>query len=106
MIPSTGEGIAEQLGDSKFTSSDLYLPYVSVRYGTFYLASNLPQFDRKLFPTLAAYNGGPGNAARWLSGSALFDPDLYPERIDLFETEDYVERVYVNYGFYRLVYGK
>jgi len=77
-----------------------------VRYGVYYLASNLPQFDRKLLPTLAAYNGGPGNAARWLAGSALLDPDLYAERIDLFETEDYLGKVYTNYGFYKLAYGK
>jgi soluble lytic murein transglycosylase len=106
VIPSTGEGIAEQLGDTGFSTSDLYLPYVSVRYGTYYFASNLPSFDRKLLPGFAAYNGGPGNAARWLDGSALIDPDLYIERIDLFETEDYLRKVYQNYGFYRLVYGR
>jgi soluble lytic murein transglycosylase len=104
VIPSTGQGIADQLGDDNFRPGDLYLPYVNVRYGTYYLASNLPQFDRKLLPTLAAYNGGPGNADRWLSGSALFDPDLYMERIDLFETGDYLERVYQNYGYYKQVY--
>jgi soluble lytic murein transglycosylase len=105
VIPSTGQGIADQLGDSSFSPDDLYLPHVSVRYGTYYLASNLPQFEGKLLPALAAYNGGPGNAARWLAGSALFDPDLYVERIDLFETEDYLQRVYQNYGFYGLIYG-
>ncbi|HET6312475.1 MAG TPA: transglycosylase SLT domain-containing protein [Chloroflexia bacterium] len=106
VIPSTGEGIAEQLGDNNFSPGDLYVPHVNVRYGTYYLASNLPTFDRKLLPGLAAYNGGPGNADRWLAGSALIDPDLYVERIDLFETEDYLRRVYQNYGFYRLTYGR
>ena len=105
VIPSTGEGIAEQLGDTGFSPDDLYLPYVNVRYGTYYLASNLPTFDGKLLPGLAAYNGGPGNADIWLAGSALIDPDLYIERIDLFETEDYLRKVYQNYGFYRSIYG-
>ncbi len=104
VMPSTGDGIASQLGDGHYSAEDLYLPYVAIRYGTYYLASNLPQFDRKLLPALAAYNGGPGNAERWMSGSALFDPDLYVERIDLFETGDYLERVYQNYGFYRSIY--
>ncbi|HVF98258.1 MAG TPA: transglycosylase SLT domain-containing protein, partial [Chloroflexia bacterium] len=106
VIPSTGEGIAEQLGDNNFSPGDLYLPHVNVRYGTYYLASNMPTFDRKLLPGLAAYNGGPGNADRWLAGSALIDPDLYVERIDLFETEDYLRKVYQNYGFYREIYGR
>lgn len=106
VIPSTGEGIAEQLGDTRYSGRDLYLPYISVRYGAYYLASNLPQFDRQLLPTLAAYNGGPGNAARWLQGSALLDPDLFAERVDYFETEDYLRRVYTNYGFYKEIYKK
>jgi soluble lytic murein transglycosylase len=104
VIPSTGLGIAEQLGETSYDVEDLYLPHVSLRYGTYYLASNMPQFDRKLIPTLAAYNGGPGNAARWLDGSALRDPDLYLERVDIFETEEYLRIVYANYGFYRAAY--
>ncbi|MEO6458023.1 MAG: transglycosylase SLT domain-containing protein [Chloroflexia bacterium] len=106
VIPSTGGGIADQLDDTSYSVEDLFLPHVSIRYGTYYMASNLPQFERKLLPALAAYNGGPGNAERWLAGSALVDPDLYIERIDLFETEDYLRRVYSNYGFYRLIYRK
>jgi soluble lytic murein transglycosylase len=104
VIPSTGQGIADALGDTGYSTEDLFLPHVSIRYGTYYLASNLPQFERKILPALAAYNGGPGNAARWLQGSALFDPDLFIERVDLFETEDYLRRVYHNFGFYELLY--
>jgi soluble lytic murein transglycosylase len=104
VIPSTGAGIAEQLGDTRYSVEDLFLPHVNIRYGTYYLASNMPQFDRKLLPTLAAYNGGPGNADRWLAGSALIDPDLYTERIDFFETEHYLRLVYTNYGFYSQIY--
>jgi soluble lytic murein transglycosylase len=106
VVPSTGSGIAEQLGDTSYTSNKLYEPYVNIRYGTYYLASNLPQFNRKLLPALAAYNGGPGNASRWLAGSALLDPDLYAERIDLFETGDYLERVYTNFSFYKQIYAR
>jgi peptidoglycan lytic transglycosylase len=105
VIPSTGEGIARQLGVTGYQASDLYLPHVAIRFGTYYLAQNLPTFDRKLLPTLAAYNAGPGNASEWLAGSALIDPDLYIERINLFETEDYLRRVYQNYGFYKLLYA-
>jgi soluble lytic murein transglycosylase len=106
IIPSTGQAIAQQLGDTSYSVNDLYLPYVNLRYGTYYLASNMPQFDGKLLPTLAAYNAGPGNADRWLQGSALIDPDLFSERVDLFETADYLQVVYTNYGFYKLVYDK
>jgi soluble lytic murein transglycosylase len=105
IIPSTGQGIADQLGDTSYGVNDLYVPHINIRYGTYYLASNMPQFDGKLLPTLASYNAGPGNAARWLQGSALLDPDLFSERVDLFETSDYLEIVYRNYGFYRLIYG-
>jgi soluble lytic murein transglycosylase len=105
VIPSTGAEIARQLGDGGYTLESLFLPHVSIRYGTYYIASNMTQFDRKLIPSYAAYNGGPGNAARWLDGSALRDPDLYLERVDFFETREYLRIVYTNYGFYRLAYG-
>lgn len=105
VIPSTGASIADQLGDTGFTADNLYLPYVSIRYGAYYLATNLPSFDRKMLPALAAYNAGPGSASAWLAGSALVDPDLYIERVDLFETADYLSKVYTNYGFYKMLYA-
>ncbi len=104
VVPSTGSDIAEALGVTDFRESDLLNPETSLRFGAYYLASQLEGFGGNVSPTLAAYNGGPGNAARW-SETAGSDPDLFLETIDFDETRSYVELVLENYAFYRYVYG-
>ncbi|HIE37515.1 MAG TPA: tetratricopeptide repeat protein, partial [Anaerolineae bacterium] len=67
VIPSTGELIASRLGwPPGYETADLYRPFVSLRFGTWYLARQRDRFDRRLDVALAAYNGGPANAERWL----------------------------------------
>ena len=68
-----------------------------------YLAQMLRQFDRDLAPALAAYNAGPGNAARWRQRGTN-DPDLYIESIDFSETRRYVPLVLEHYAQYVALY--
>ncbi len=106
VIPSTGASIAEQLGwPSNYTASDLYRPYVSVRFGVDYLDSQRNYFEGDLYATLAAYNGGPGNAAVWknLAGD---DPDLFLEIIRYEETRNYIRGVSENFAIYRRLYDR
>ncbi len=105
IIPSTGAGIAEQMGwPPGYTSEDLYSPYINVRMGTFYLNSN-----RKLlndyYAMLAGYNAGPGNAAIWQTLAASDDPDLLLEIIRFQETRDYIRYIYEAYNIYQNLYG-
>jgi soluble lytic murein transglycosylase len=104
VIPSTGEGIARQLGWPNYRNEDLFKPYVSVRFGTYYLAQQLAAFDGKPFVALSAYNGGPGNASRWHQ-TAPDSPDLYLEVITLGEPRRYIQRIYSHYHYYRALYG-
>jgi len=53
---------------------------------------------------LAAYNGGPGNAARWWE-AARGDVDLFYERITLDETRRYLERILEHLSVYRSLYA-
>jgi soluble lytic murein transglycosylase-like protein len=47
-----------------------------------------------LIHLLAAYNGGPGNLARWQPAAAhRADPLLFIESIPVHETRNYVQRV-------------
>ncbi|MBI2910819.1 MAG: hypothetical protein HYY05_01655, partial [Chloroflexi bacterium] len=62
-------------------------------------------FDGSPLFALAAYNGGPGNARRWLKSNPRRDPDLFVEDIDFAETRSYVSRVAVHYDAYRYTYG-
>lgn len=106
IIPSTGQEIATQLGwPPDYTEADLYLPYVSIRLGTHYLARQRDYFNGDLFAALAAYNGGPGNAAIWrnLSGN---DPDLFVEIIRTAETRRYLVQISEFLHIYRRLYER
>ena len=98
VIPPTGAEINAELGwPPGYETADLYRPYVSLRFGTHYLAKQRDQFDGRIDVALAAYNGGPGRAARWLE-SAGDDPDLFLELITLHEPRIYIQRIKEHLG--------
>jgi len=104
--PPTGELISTQLGwPPGYETADLYLPYVSVRFGTYYLAQQRDRFEGRLDVALAGYNGGPENAQRWLS-TAGDDPDLFVELIDASEPRIYVPVIREHYAVYQILYAK
>ena len=105
IIPTTGAQIASELGKPlDYTSDDLYRPFVSVLFGTHYLAKNRTLFNGDIYATLAAYNGGPGNSLAWkeLAGD---DPDLFLESVRFEETRNYIRNIYEIYVIYRRLYG-
>lgn len=103
VIPDTGAYIATQLNWPDFENEDLYKPYVGLNFGAFYLAQQLGFFDGTVHSALAAYNAGPGNAARWYE-VAGDDIDLYYQTTNFAETREYIKRIYVGYEMYRLLY--
>jgi soluble lytic murein transglycosylase len=106
IIPLTGEEIAANLGwPEDYTEEDLYRPLVSLTLGVDYLNRQRDQFDGDVYAALAAYNGGPGNAAAWLE-LAPEDPDLFLEVIRYAETRDYIRRIYENFSIYRIIYNR
>jgi soluble lytic murein transglycosylase len=104
VMPATGEGIAQNLKVQNYNADLLYRPAVSIRFAAHYISHQLRTFDNNLLAAASAYNGGPGNAARWLDNTS--DRDLFAEMIDFRETRDYVKIVYGNYGMYRMLYGQ
>jgi soluble lytic murein transglycosylase len=106
VIPDTGNLIAAQLGwPPGYETGDLYKPYVSVRFGTYYLAQQRDRFDGRIDAALAGYNGGPVNADRWLN-DASGDPDLLVELIAFSETRTYVKLIREYYAIYQALYGE
>jgi soluble lytic murein transglycosylase len=104
VIPSTGAQIAAALGwPPDYETRDLYRPMVSVRFGVWYLATQFDQLDN-LFAAMAAYNGGPGNAALWWD-RANGDEDLFVELIGYRETRLYVRLIREHYAKYAWLYG-
>lgn len=105
IIPATGEDVASRLGwPLSFEPDMLYRPNVSVKLGSYYLASNRIYLNGELYAALAAYNAGPGNAFVWqqLAGG---DPDLFLEVVRAAETRNYIRGVYEIYNIYRMLYS-
>ena len=106
IMPATGEEVAGQLGwPANYSSESLNLPIVSIKLGLRYLNSAQRYLDGDLFAAMAAYNGGPGNAAAWKDLSQN-DPDLFLEIIRLDEPKRYIKGIYEMFNIYRRLYGR
>ena len=103
VMPGTAQSIAGQLGWQDFQPQQAYWPYVNVALGTFYIHQWLEHFGGSIFTALAAYNGGPGNAAVWHAW-APDDDELMAALININETRAYIQAVWVNYEAYRRLY--
>ncbi len=104
VIPPTGRLIAESLG-IPWDPADLARPESSLRFGANYLAAQIERFDGNIFAALAAYNGGPVNAQRWLEQQWRPGAAGYIDSIDFSETQGYVEAVIEQYAWYRYLYA-
>jgi soluble lytic murein transglycosylase len=105
VIPSTAQEIAANLGlEADFSDQDLLRPAISILFGGQYLSEQLDAFDGDLAAALAAYNGGPGNAGRWLK-AAGGDEDLFLEEISFDQTQAYVKVVTQNLAVYQALYS-
>ncbi len=103
VMPGTARGIAAQLGWRDFRPEQAYWPYVNVAFGAYYIHQGLAQFEDSLAAALAAYNGGPGNAAFWRE-LAPEDDDLMVALINIGETRVYVQAVWSHYEMYQRLY--
>jgi soluble lytic murein transglycosylase len=93
--PETAKGIAIRTGGSRFQTSDLYVPELNVRYGSWYLRHLLDKYDDEE-TALAAYNAGQRNVDEWRAQG---------KGIQFSETRAYVDRVEHLKGVYHDAYG-
>lgn len=100
VMPQTGLGIAQDLGVRGYRQADLLKPYVSIRFGTYFLGQLIRYFDGNIFYGLGGYNAGPGNAKKWVHP----DVDVGIELIHLSESYVYVRTVYSQYNQYLEIY--
>ncbi len=111
MMPSTFEWLTgeEHLNENLITLK-LFDPDVSIRYGTYYLS----YLKNKFFTTdevdwdiiFAAYNGGEGNVAKWLSAPECIDKNGKLVNIPFPETRSYVSKVNKALDTYKELYSK
>jgi soluble lytic murein transglycosylase len=103
VMPATGEYVAQNSNFGDFEADQLWLPYISIKFGGWYLKQQLEIFEGNQFAALAAYNAGPGNVSEWLKTSN--DLDIFVESIPFWESRTYIRRIYVNLAAYRRLYG-
>jgi soluble lytic murein transglycosylase len=99
IMPSTGAGIARNLGEP-FAADSLLNPALNIRYGCFYLRRLMDEFDQNVILALAGYNGGPQNVKRWYARNHKRALDIFIEDIGFSETRKYVKLVLANYWTY------
>jgi len=104
IMPSTGEGIAGQIGISDYNVNTLLDPDTNIRMGTYYLRKQLDNFGQNLFYCAGAYNGGPTYMRDIVSRRGNMDIDEFIESITKDETREYVKKVIGNYNFYKMLY--
>lgn len=76
-------------------------PEVSIARGARILADDGRRYDGDPYLTVAAYNAGPGAAARWLEQlDGIADRDIYLAWIGYPETRRYVEKVLMDREIY------
>ena len=101
VMPATASGIAAALAIEPFESDSLFRPARSLQFGAYYVSLQLEAMGSSA-AALAAYNGGPRNAAIWAeSFDPASDPAAYLESITFSETYRYVELVLTGYARYR-----
>lgn len=105
VIPDTGAYIAGRLAWPDYENEDLYRPVVGLIFGAYYLDLQLDTFDNHAHVALSAYNGGPGNAARWYA-QAGDNLDVYLDTVDFGETRLYIMRIYEGFRAYAYLYGE
>ncbi len=102
LMPGTAGDIARWYGLPVLSGSDFFVPEKSIQYGSLYLARQYLNFSGSSVLALAAYNAGPGNAAKWMEAFPLEedDPELFIEQIPMTETRGYVKHVMANAWIY------
>lgn len=104
IMPDTGRWIADQLGDHAFDPENLFEPETSIKFGAWYIADLMKEFQGDTVLALAAYNGGRGNVKEWLNRKDLSSGIIKIEQIPFPETRYYIKKVLLYYRIYKFLY--
>ncbi|MXO85547.1 transglycosylase SLT domain-containing protein [Altererythrobacter aurantiacus] len=105
LMPATAQEQSGKLGMTYMTADLIGKPDYNIRLGDAYFARMLDYFDGAYPLAIAAYNAGPGNVNKWLRANGdprtgSIDYVTWIERIPIFETKNYVQRVIENASVY------
>jgi soluble lytic murein transglycosylase len=107
IMAATGSDWATAERVRVFVHDRLYDPRMNTECGAWYLRRLLNRYARTDNPlpyTLAAYNAGPGNVAKWATGAAATNSALFIGQIGFPKTRDYVTTVMKRFERYAKVF--
>ncbi|MDN3645097.1 lytic transglycosylase domain-containing protein [Pontixanthobacter aestiaquae] len=109
LMPGTAREQSGKLGMSYMRADLINDTNYNMKLGDAYFARMLRYYDGAYPLAIAAYNAGPGNVNKWLRSNG--DPRkggidwvTWGERIPIFETKNYVQRVIENAVVYEQLY--
>ena len=101
MMPQTYKWLTSKL-DEPFYAEDLFLPEVSIKYGTYYLQYLRTRFD-SWEKVIIAYNWGEGNFMNHTEEHGYKEGDY--DSIPVSETRNYVKKVLHHWEKYEDLYN-
>ena len=105
ILPATGHKIAGRLGLPQPQPDDLFDPHTNIRFGAWYLAALVKEFDGQTPLAIASYNAGPFNVKRWVQQAPECTLEEFIERIPFVQTRTYVKKILGTYYLYRLLFA-
>ena len=109
LMPGTAREQAGKMGINYMSADLIGSPDTNIRLGDGYFARMMDYYGGSYPLAVAAYNAGPGNVNKWLRANG--DPRKggvnwidWLERIPVYETKNYVQRVLENAAAYEQLY--
>ncbi len=109
LMPGTAREQAGKLGMNYMSADLIDSPSYNMQLGDGYFTRMLSYYGGSYPLAVAAYNAGPGNVNKWLRANG--DPRTggidwvtWVERIPIYETKNYVQRVIENAAVYEQLY--
>ena len=109
LMPGTAREQAGKQGIAYMSANLIDSPSYNIQLGDGYFARMLSYYGGSYPLAVAAYNAGPGNVNKWLRANG--DPRdggidwvTWIERIPIYETKNYVQRVIENAAVYEQLY--
>lgn len=109
LMPATAGFVSADKRLASKGRDDLYNPTLNITLGQRYVARLLADkgIMNDMIVMTAAYNGGPGNVAKWQRNiDYKDDPLLYIATLPARETRLFIERVFANLWIYRIRLGQ
>jgi soluble lytic murein transglycosylase len=102
--PSTGRELNRRLKVTKYTTTKLFEPAVTLQFGSYYLKQLTDQLSGNTEAALAAYNAGLSRARAWLKWGDFREPAEFVETVPFSQTRNYIQAVMRNADAYRRIY--